>query len=110
MPPRTWALVPSRSAPGRVESATKMRKLAGVVERCLSCGKWPASRLGVQQLILEMGGRFMENEVPSIVDKCTTATYDIPLVRVAVRAMDLHHPFNPRLRSPATAKIIAASI
>jgi hypothetical protein len=23
MPPRTWALVPSRSAPGRVESATK---------------------------------------------------------------------------------------
>jgi hypothetical protein len=46
----------------------------------------------------------MENEVPSIVDKCTKATYDIPLVRVAVRAMDLHHPFDPRLRSTSAQR------
>ena len=31
----------------------------------------------------------MENEVLSIVDKRTKATYDLPLARGAVRAMDL---------------------
>jgi hypothetical protein len=35
-----------------------------------------------------MGGKFMENEVLSIVDKRTKATYDLALSRGAVRAMD----------------------
>jgi hypothetical protein len=44
---------------------------------------------GPQQLTSELGGKFMENEALSIVDQRTKATYNLPLSKGAVRAMDL---------------------